>query len=112
VIHERFTRLPCPMHPQTTIALEGCQEQAILAGDAAVNARVKVVFRLLPASGRPAFVAGEQAWLRYRTESCNAEVAIYAGGTLQPVEFASCVVGRNKAHVAELDSMEHALRIH
>jgi uncharacterized protein YecT (DUF1311 family) len=98
------------MHPQTTIAVEACEEQALLKGDAAIDARVRTVFRLLPAPGRAAFVHGEAAWLAYRRATCNAAASRYAGGTIEPVEFASCEVRVNATHLAELGTLERSLR--
>jgi uncharacterized protein YecT (DUF1311 family) len=98
------------MHPQTTLALEGCQEQALLHSDAEIDARAKAIFRKLPAPGRAAFVHGEASWLAYRRATCNAAVAQYAGGTLQPVEYASCETRVNSSHLAELVALQRSLQ--
>jgi uncharacterized protein YecT (DUF1311 family) len=102
VVHEAFTPLPCPMHPSATLELEGCDEQAILKSDRAINADARAIFNLLAPSERAGFVAGERAWLRYRRLSCAAEASKYAGGTLAGVVDAGCVVSRNRAHVRDL----------
>jgi uncharacterized protein YecT (DUF1311 family) len=112
VIHEPFTPLPCPKHPVSTVDLEGCREKAILAGDRTIDARAKAIFELLAPSARAGFVAGEQAWLRYRRLSCEADSSKYAGGTLSAVEFAGCVVGRNKTHAQDLAATLRVLRTH
>jgi uncharacterized protein YecT (DUF1311 family) len=103
VIHETFTALPCPRHPQTTVALEGCAEKVILVTDRRINTRVARIFRLLRA-GQPRvdFVASEQAWLRYRRRSCEAEGSFYAGGSMQPLANAECVGDRNRSHLSDL----------
>ena len=111
VVHEVFTPLQCPMHPQTTIALEGCTEQAILASDRQIDARAKAIFGLLrTTSARRTFVQSEREWLRYRNTSCAAQASLAVGGTLDPVEVASCDAARNRTHVTDLTAMEHALR--
>ena len=113
VIHEVFTPLPCPANPQTTLALEGCAEKAILNTDRAINAQVKLVFRLLHThAARLAFVKGEQAWLRYRSMSCTAQVSNYAGGSAQPVVYANCITARNKSHLADLAAIRKTLSQH
>ena len=112
VIHEPFTVLPCPARPVSTLAIEGCTEKMILAGDRAIDARAKAIFRLLASSARTEFVQGEAGWLRYRVASCSSEASKYAGGTLQPVAYATCVVSRNRTHLEDLSDLEHALGSH
>ncbi|HET8895510.1 MAG TPA: lysozyme inhibitor LprI family protein [Gaiellaceae bacterium] len=110
VIHESFTLLPCPRHPVSTLDLEGCDEHAIVETDAQINARVKDIFGLLRlCSAGTSFVAGEQAWLRYRSASCRAESSKFAGGTLESVHYGGCLVGRNKSHLAELAATKQIL---
>ena len=110
VIHEPFTPLPCPTHPTTTLAEEGCAERAIVVGDRAINAQARVIFRLLGSrSVRLAFVQGEHAWLSYRRRSCSAEASAYGGGSLQSVAYATCTVHRNKTHLADLVAMRKSL---
>ena len=41
VIHEPFTALPCPLHPDTTIDVVGCQEHRVLRTDRAIDAQVE-----------------------------------------------------------------------
>jgi uncharacterized protein YecT (DUF1311 family) len=113
VIHEPFTPLPCPAHPETTLAEEGCSERVILVGDRAINGEAKVIFGLLGSPGaRQAFVQGERAWLSYRRTSCSAEASAYAGGSFQPVAYASCTIARNRTHLADLVAMRRSLSHH
>jgi uncharacterized protein YecT (DUF1311 family) len=102
VIGESFTPLPCPKKQVSTLDLEGCAEHSLLASDAKANALAARIWRALPASGRPAFARGERAWLAYRSASCNAEAARYAGGTIQPVAFLGCEAGRTRTHLTDL----------
>jgi uncharacterized protein YecT (DUF1311 family) len=111
VIHERFTVLPCPMHPTDTLAQEGCIEHAIVATDRSIDRRASAIFRVLHSQGaRASFVTGERAWLRYRQASCEAESSNYEGGTLAGVVAASCTLERSKAHLRELQAMQKTLR--
>lgn len=102
VIRESFTPLPCPKHQVSTLDLEGCSEQALLRSDAKVNALVARIWQALPAAGRSAFGRGERSWLGYRASSCTAEAAKYIGGTIRPVAYLGCEVGRNKTHLTDL----------
>jgi uncharacterized protein YecT (DUF1311 family) len=112
VIHEPFTVLPCPSDPQTTGALEGCAEHAILRSDARIDALAARIWKALPAAGRPAFARGERSWLAYRRSSCQAEVAKYAGGTFHPVAYGDCEQERNASHLKDLGETLRVLNQH
>jgi uncharacterized protein YecT (DUF1311 family) len=113
VIHEPFTALPCPLHPDTTIDIVGCHEHRVLRGDRAIDAQVKTIFPLLRTeSARATFVAAERSWLQYRRQSCSAEASKYGGGSLHPVALLSCEVQRNKSHLADLTAMGKTLSQH
>ena len=113
VIHEPFTQLPCPIHPDTTIDVEGCQEARVLRTDRAIDGRVKIVFHLLRTQGaRAGFVDGERSWLHYRRQSCLAEASLYAGGTEQPVVLLTCTLSENESHLADLAAVRRTLSRH
>jgi uncharacterized protein YecT (DUF1311 family) len=112
VIHEPFTALPCPIHPDTTIDVEGCQEVRVLRTDRAIDVQVRKIFRLLPTtSARSSFADGERSWLHYRRQSCLAEASRYRGGSGEPVAFLNCTLRRNTAHLADLAAMRTALGV-
>jgi uncharacterized protein YecT (DUF1311 family) len=114
LIHETFTPpLPCPMSPQTTVALEGCAEEAILSTDRKINAQAKAIFRLLGSrDSRVTFAEGEESWLQYRDSSCRAEASSYAGGSGQPVIYGNCAVARNRTHLSDLTTLRSTLSQH
>jgi uncharacterized protein YecT (DUF1311 family) len=113
VIREGFTPLPCPKSAQTTLALEGCAERAILSTDRKINAQTKVIFRLLRLRRtRVTFEQGEEAWLEFRGSSCTAEASVYSGGSAQPLANANCVVSRNRTHLADLGGLRKMLSQH
>lgn len=109
VIHEVFTLLPCPMHPVSTLDTEGCSEHAIVRTDRKIDARAKVIFRLLRPDARSTFVRGERAWLQYRQLSCAAEASKYAGGTVAGVVAASCTLDRSTSHLRDLTDLRKTL---
>jgi len=113
VIHEPFTPLPCPIHPDTTLDVEGCQEARVLRTDRAIDGQVKTVFHLLRTqSARATFVDGEHSWLHYRRQSCLAESSLYAGGTEQGVALLNCTLRENTSHLADLVAMRQTLSRH
>lgn len=110
VIHEPFTPIPCPLHPDTTIDVEGCQEWRILRTDRRIDGEARAIFRLLrTGSARASFVGGERSWLHYRRRSCTAEASVFAGGSAEPVAYLTCTLRRNSAHLADLAAMRKAL---
>jgi uncharacterized protein YecT (DUF1311 family) len=113
VIHEVFTQLPCPPHPTSTVAMEGCYEKAIVRTDRKIDAQAKVIFGLLRSrDARSTFVRGERAWIQYRQASCSAQASKYAGGTFAPISAANCILDRSKAHLRDLVAMRKILAFH
>jgi len=110
VIHEPFTPLPCPLHPDTTIDIEGCQEHRVLRTDRLIDTKVKAIFAVLRSESiRVAFVTGERSWLRYRRQSCAAEASRLAGGTAHGIAFLGCTLQRNKSHLVDLTALRKSL---
>jgi uncharacterized protein YecT (DUF1311 family) len=109
VIHETFTPLPCPAHPQAQLELEGCAEKSILATDRRIDALNAKIFARLGARDRATFAAGERAWLRYRRATCLTAASKFAGGTIAGLADAECVAGRNRTHLREQTSLLRGL---
>ena len=110
VIHEPFTAFPCPLHPDTTVDVIGCQEHRVLRTDRAIDVQVATIFRVLRvASRRSSFVAGERSWLQYRRQSCSAEASHVADGKAHAVALLTCTLRRNTSHLADLTAMRKAL---
>ena len=106
VIHEPFTPLPCPLHPDTTLDVEGCQEMRVLRTDRAIDRQVGIVFHALPSqAARASFVDGEHSWLHYRRQACLAEASRYGGGTVGAVALLTCTLRQNRSHLVQLESM-------
>jgi uncharacterized protein YecT (DUF1311 family) len=113
VIHEPFTPLPCPAHPKTTLAMEGCYEKAIVSTDRKIDTQASIVFSLLRSRAvRLTFVRGERSWLVYRHDSCAATSSHFAGGSFAPVSAAICILDRSKAHLRDLVAMRKTLSFH
>jgi uncharacterized protein YecT (DUF1311 family) len=113
VIHEVFTQLPCPAHPMSTLAIEGCYEEAIVRTDRKIDAQAKAIFGLLRSRyARLTFVRGERAWFQYRQASCSALASNYGRGTLGPVSAAACLLDRSRAHLRDLVAMRKVLAFH
>jgi uncharacterized protein YecT (DUF1311 family) len=102
----------CPKHPFTTLDLEVCSERRLLALDARLNSRVRIVWsRLLDATGRRTFASGEKAWSTYVNDECTSRSLAwldpasphqYAGGSEAPVVYGACEEELAAAHLHEL----------
>jgi uncharacterized protein YecT (DUF1311 family) len=107
VITERFTPLPCAGAPSTrsTIEQEGCAEHQILTSDRKIDALNQTIFAKLSSdAARRHFIAGNAAWLGFRSKYCLSVSDVFAGGTQAPVLEAECVAGLNTEHVKDLDA--------
>jgi uncharacterized protein YecT (DUF1311 family) len=112
VIREPFIPLPCPMHPASTIEIEGCQERALLASDRSLNVLLRKIFVKLRGGARPGFGQSEAAWLAYRRRSCMAESSPAVGGTANSIEFLACEVQRDETHGTDLGRLLAAVSVH
>ena len=101
VIHEDFKPiLAC--NPNTTVGMEGCAEHKVLAADAQLDADVKAIFDLLSGRALRDFVAGQEAWLTYRSADCRSQSDVYEGGTEQPVVYGYCLASDDSARRQDL----------
>jgi uncharacterized protein YecT (DUF1311 family) len=108
----------CPKHPRTTIDMEACSAQRVLALNARANVLIKVIWARLDnwssssaAEGRRNFVKAERAWQTYvgyecisrsRSWSTSASPHQYVGGSWAPVHAGICQEKLTRAHIREL----------
>jgi uncharacterized protein YecT (DUF1311 family) len=110
VIHERFTLLPCPANPQTTLESEGCAEHRIVRADKKIDAAAKAIFALLPDdAARRHYVTAHKAWLAYRRADCASVSDKYAGGTLAGVLDADCTADRSEQRLKDVRAQQRLL---
>jgi uncharacterized protein YecT (DUF1311 family) len=103
VISEPFTLLPCPSHPQTTLALEGCAEGRVVRTDRQIDTVVREMFPLLASNhARADLLAAQRAWLAYRQADCVSMSDLAAGGSFAVVAVADCDATVSKQRLAEL----------
>jgi uncharacterized protein YecT (DUF1311 family) len=111
VITERFTLMPCPASPKSTLDFEGCAEHRILKSDRAINAVARKIFRqLATTTARARFVRAERAWLTYRRAACQSNADLFEGGSAAGIVFAECVAAKNGAYLRDLRVFERRLR--
>jgi uncharacterized protein YecT (DUF1311 family) len=110
VIHESFTLLACPRHPQSTLALEGCAEHRIVATDHRIDAVAAMIFRrLFDDAARRHLIAAQSAWLAYRSADCTSRSDQYEGGTLAGLVAAQCTADQSAQRLKDLQQFAKAL---
>lgn len=110
VIHEVFTLLPCPAHPQSTLDLEGCAEHQIVRTDHRIDTAAATIFkRLRDVSARRRFISAQSAWIAYRTADCRSRSDQYEGGTLAGLVAAQCTADRSSERLKDLQEFAKAL---
>ena len=106
-IKENFTVLPCSK--DTTLGIEGCQEQAIVGLDTQIDViRQSLLRSIQTPAAKKNFVAAENTWFHYRQANCLAKADVYSGGSLAPVTMGACVVSLNEAHLADLTTLKES----
>ena len=111
VIHESFTPLPCSGTPghRSTLQMEGCAEQQILASDRRIDALNQEIFgKLFDAAARRRFIAGHNEWFAYRRAYCLSASDVFEGGTEAAVVDAECTASVNSQHVTDLKAFLHS----
>jgi uncharacterized protein YecT (DUF1311 family) len=110
VIRERFTPLPCPSHPESTLDLEGCAEQRILRTDHQIDSVARSIFtRLSDDAARRRFIAAQTAWLAYRQADCVSMSDLYEHGTLAGLLAARCTADDSTRRLVELRAFDRSL---
>jgi uncharacterized protein YecT (DUF1311 family) len=110
VIHEAFTLLSCPAHPESTLDLEGCAEHQIVRTDHKIDAVAATIFkRLQDDSARRRFISAQSAWIAYRAADCRSRSDQYEGGTLAGLVAAQCTADRSSERLKDLQEFAKAL---
>jgi len=99
--HMNATDAPCRNSVVTT-DLAQCLDQAARSAEGDLNETYQTISKYLTVDERPALVAAERLWLRYREASCSAERSLYGGGTAQGPAFLACMEAETRHHTAEL----------
>jgi uncharacterized protein YecT (DUF1311 family) len=110
VIHERFTLLPCPSNPQSTLDYEGCAEHRIVRLDKQIDGVSKTIFaRLGDDAARRDYIAAQTAWLKYRQADCQSVSDKYQGGTEAGVLAAQCTGDRSAQRLKDVKAFAKLL---
>ncbi len=87
---------------ETQSAMNLCAQQNYAQVDANLNEAYRALKALLPAGGEEALIAAETAWLQFRDRDCDFERSAFAGGSIAPLVYNTCLTARTAARTHEL----------
>jgi uncharacterized protein YecT (DUF1311 family) len=96
---------PCPRKPISTLAIEACAARRLLRIDREFNKQAGVLWSVLDAPSRRAFLRAHRAWLTHRDQWCEVAARRYLGGTAASVEAGQCQIDVTTAWVKDVRLM-------
>jgi uncharacterized protein YecT (DUF1311 family) len=94
-------KLNCNL-PQTQLEINRCSQLAYQNADKKLN---QVYKQLLPKLERPRqqkLIAAQQAWIKFRDNSCEFERSGYEGGSIAPSVYLNCLEKLTKQRTQQL----------
>lgn len=88
---------PAPRTPsscinaQTQAEINTCAEAEYQAADAELNQVYQALVSQLSESDRAMLTTAEESWIAYRDSNCDFEQSLFAGGSIQPSVYYSCL---------------------
>ena len=76
---------------RTQLEMATCQEQQAKEADQALNTLYAAVMKKLNSKERVQLKAAQKAWIAYREADCEAQTALYKGGSIAPLIKAACL---------------------
>lgn len=97
----RKAKGPCD-DPQTQYEMNVCAKNRFVSADALLNRVYKQLASKLEGDLLVKLKAAEASWLKYRDDNCDYEGSIFAGGSIRPTIYYSCLERATKSRTAEL----------
>ena len=95
----------CPPKPVSTLEMEACAGKRLLRLDREFNAKASILWSMLDAPSRRAFVRAHRSWLTHMTSWCEIGARRYLGGTASGVEASQCQVDATSAWLRDVRGM-------
>lgn len=76
---------------QTQTEITTCAQQNYEDANETLSQLVNQIRNQLPEGDRIGFGEAEQAWLTYRDQNCDFESSLFAGGSIEPTMYYSCM---------------------
>ncbi len=94
---------------QTTIEMGSCLQQGLQDADSALNATYGIAMDNLTGGGFDKgqalslqLRAAQRAWITYRDLACDAEMALYEGGTMAGIAKTGCLLRLTQERITSL----------
>lgn len=103
---------PAPRPPssctnaQTQSEINACAEAEYQAADAELNQVYQALVSQLPESDRAMLTTAEESWIAYRDSNCDFEQSLFAGGSIQPSVYYSCLTRMTNERIGLLQESE------
>ena len=90
---------------KTQAEINQCAAAAYQAADQELNTVYTSVKGKLDADVREKLEIAQRAWIKYRDANCEAESALYDGGSIRPTIHSNCLERATRARIAELHAI-------
>ena len=90
---------------KTQLEMNECADAAYRAADKELNAYYASLKEKLEANLVAKLQAAQRAWIGYRDANCEAEAALYEGGSIQPTIRSNCMERLTRARLEELHTI-------
>ena len=77
--------------PQTQLAMNECAHLRYLAADEQLNAEYGHARAVIGDSAAGKLREAQRAWIDFRDRACEAEGALYEGGSIRPMVVSECL---------------------
>jgi uncharacterized protein YecT (DUF1311 family) len=87
---------------KSTLQINECFAKELKKADAELNTVYRLALKKLEADDAALLRKAQRAWLAYRDAQCEAEHALWGGGTGGPAAWMSCKLGLTSQRTAEI----------
>ena len=90
---------------KTQLEMNQCTAAAYQTSDQELNSVYASVKDKLDAALLEKLQIAQRAWIKYRDANCEAESALYDGGSIRPAIYSACMERVTRARIAELHAI-------
>ena len=99
--HMNASDAPCP-HAQPEAGQTACFVTASKQRDKELNDFYQQVIKVLKGDHVSRLQSAQHSWLQFRDATCNAEKAMYEGGSAQPKVYYACLEAETRYRIKDL----------
>jgi uncharacterized protein YecT (DUF1311 family) len=90
-------------NPQTTLQMNQCASQQAQAADKKLNQVYQQLKPKLSRQQQQRLTTAQQAWIKFRDETCAYERGQFEGGTLASPTYGNCIARVTKQRISDLE---------